>query len=90
MLMDVVVRLGVVRKLRHALEGEGVGDRPNTNFFFLWKICDMGGEGGLEKVVFLRDVIYERPLIRIILGRVYCLRGIALLGLLQGYKLWVG
>jgi len=58
------VRLGVVRKLRHALGGEGgrrICDSPNNKFFFLWKICDKEGGGvWFEKVVFLRDVICER------------------------------
>jgi len=58
-------QLGVVHKLRHAFRGEGGGQgicvSPYKRFFFLWKICDK--EGGVEKVIFLRDVIYERTLI---------------------------
>jgi len=57
--------LGVVRKLRHALGGEGgrrICDSPNTKFFFLWKICDKGGGRGGQKIYFFCDVICERPL----------------------------
>jgi len=44
--------------------GRGVGEFVTVqtqNFSFFGKFVTMGG-GGIEKVVFLRDVICERPL----------------------------
>jgi len=60
--------LGVVRKLRHALGGGGgLGEFVTVqiqNFSFFGKFVTRGG--GVKKVVFLCDVICERPLITVL------------------------